>query len=190
MFKEKLILSCLSLAVVSTVHADYGNQQNTTYSETAISSDQNLTKKIQDKIKGYDRINVRVNNGKVTLLGYVKTESEKNKIEKEIRNIDGVNALNSQLAIQETNVSSSKKEFKQDTAATPEDNQLNKKIRDNVSRGWLWDSYKEVILNTSNGVVILEGTVDRVKDQQKLIDEIQKVEGVKSVKSHLTIKNK
>ncbi len=56
-----------------------------------------------------------------------------------------------------------------------------------MSRGWLWDSYKDIRLNTTNGVVSIEGTVDSLNDQQKLIDEIQKVEGVKSVKSNLRI---
>src|ERR1700722_12481839 len=32
------------------------------------------------------------------------------------------------------------REFSQDTYATAADDQLNKKIRDKVSRGWLWNS--------------------------------------------------
>lgn len=81
-------------------------------------------------------------------------------------------------------------DFPQDRYKTSADEQLNKTIRDKVSKGWLWDSYKEVSLNTSDGVVTLEGTVDSVNDQKKLTNEIQKIDGVKSVKSDLTIKNK
>jgi hypothetical protein len=40
-------------------------------------------------------------------------------------------------------------------------------------------------LNTTNGIVTLKGTVEDPKDQQKIISEIQKVPGVKSVKSNL-----
>lgn len=81
------------------------------------------------------------------------------------------------------------RQFPQDTYATPADEELNKKIRDSVSRGWLWNSYKDVTLQTSNGIVTLAGTVKNQDDQQKLVSEILKVEGVKSVKSNLTYKN-
>lgn len=90
-----------------------------------------------------------------------------------------------------TVVSDSKdRPFAQDTAATAADAQLNKRIRDKISKGWLWDSYKEVILNTANGVVTLNGTVDSVDDQKKLVNEIPKIEGVRSVISQLRIKDR
>ena len=78
------------------------------------------------------------------------------------------------------------KDFSHDTFVTPADEQLNKVIREKVSRGYLWDSYKEVILNTNNGVVTLAGTVADMADQEKLTKEIQKIDGVKEVKSNLT----
>lgn len=79
------------------------------------------------------------------------------------------------------------RDFPQDRGITPFDNQLNKKIRDKVSSGWVWNSYKGVALNTSNGVVTLDGTVANKEDEKKLIDHISKIEGVKSVNSNLTI---
>ena len=66
---------------------------------------------------------------------------------------------------------------------------MNKKIRESVSKGILWDSYKEVFLNTNNGVVTLRGTVETSTDQQKLINDIKRIAGVKSVQSDLKIKN-
>jgi osmotically-inducible protein OsmY len=159
-------------------------------------SDQELTKRIHDKLssgiftEGYNQINIEVNNGKVTLQGTVKTWDDKGKIEKEIRNLDGVKSLKSEIKVQESSTKENPRTFSQDTYATSTDDQLNKKIRDKVSRGWLWDSYQDVTLNTSNGVVTLEGTVDSISDQQKLATEIQKINGVKSVKSNLKIKNR
>ena len=161
-------------------------------------SDADLTKKIEDKISsgwfsdGYDQVHVQVMNGKVMLKGMVKTQSDKEKLEKEIRNIDGVMALDSsQLVVQ--NMSSSDKksernEFPQDKYATAEDEQLNQRIRDVVSRGWLMDSYKDISLNTTKGIVTLDGTVKSADDRQDLINKIQKIDGVKSVKSNLTVK--
>lgn len=80
-------------------------------------------------------------------------------------------------------------DIQQDTAVTSSDDALNKKIRDTVTRGWLWNSYKNVSLNTANGIVTLEGTVSSKNDENKLISEVQKVDGVKDVKSHLNIIN-
>lgn len=203
--EKKLFLSYLVLGIGLNItggaHADYQNQNrgNTSYyNETTTSvSDQDLAKKIRDKIgggwfsKGYDQVVVQVNNGVVTLQGSVKTFEDKEKVEKEVRNIEGVRSVNSQISVMEPKTKDSKqKEFPKDRYATSSDDQLNKKIRDNVSRGWLWDSYKDVSLNTSNGVVTLEGTVDSVKDEQKLINEVQKIDGVRSVRSNLTIKNR
>lgn len=158
-------------------------------------SDQDLTKKIQDKIgpgwisKGYDQVTFKVDDGNVTLQGYVKTNNDKENVEREVRNIKGVNSVNSQIKVQERTGKEDHKDFSQDTYSNSADEQLNKKIRDKVSRGWLWDSYKNVTLNTTNGVVTLEGKVDDPSDQQKLMKEIQKVDGVKSVKSNLKFKN-
>lgn len=91
---------------------------------------------------------------------------------------------------QDSNNSSHKNDFSQDRGVTAADQKLNKKIRDTVSVGWLWNSYKEVVLNTNNGVVTVEGTVESNSEQQKLLTDIQKVAGVKQVKSNLRIKNK
>jgi len=182
----------------STQPQAYNNNQNNGWvaDNTSTISDQDLNKKVQNKIapgtfsSGYPQVRASVNNGVVTLQGTVKTFDEKNKLEKEIRNLDGVRVLKSQISVQDqSSKDSSSRKFGQDTAATSADDQLNKKIRDKVSRGWLWDSYTLVTLNTSNGVVTLEGIVDTVKDQQKLANEIQKVDGVKAVNSNLHIKN-
>lgn len=168
-------------------------------------SDQDLLKKISDKIgsgwfsKGYENVNAQVNNGNVTLTGTVKTMDDKEKVEKEVRNIRGVRSLNSQISAQEPgnyknsrdykDYQDSRGQFSRDTGSSSTDNQLNKKIRDDVSRGWLWNSYKEVVLVTTNGVVVLEGFVGTPSDEQKLIKEVGKVEGVKQVRSNLKFRN-
>lgn len=170
------------------------NDDNTMASTKAI-SDQDLAKKINDKLhsgwfsRGYDQVTADVNNGVVTLQGSVKTWADKEKVEKEIRDMDGVRKLNSGIDVQDLTSRGKQTDFQLDRAATAADDQLNKKIRDQVSRGWLWNDYKDVKLNTSNGVVTLEGNVDDLKDQQKLMTEVQKVEGVQAVKSDLRVKN-
>jgi osmotically-inducible protein OsmY len=212
--EKKVYIGYLTLALglnFSTIlHADYQNQNqspnnsysnnpnsNESYQNSSNVTDQELAKKIHDKIgpgwfsKGYDEVTVQINNGVVTLEGLVKTWEDKEKVEKEVRSIDGVKNLTSRITVQQPNTKENQqRQFAQDSYASSADDQLNKKIRDNVSRGWLWNNYKEVSLNTSNGVVTLEGVVNNVSDQQKLMNEIQKIEGVKLVKSNLRIKNR
>lgn len=188
----------LGLCTASLANAEAYTTPSSPYvtSSGAAVSDQDLIKSIGDKVgpgwlsRGYENVTVQVVDGNVTLLGTVKTAADKESVEKDVRNIEGVKSLNSQITVKEINTKDAqKREFPQDTYATAADDQLNKKIRDNVSTGWLWNSYKDVALNTSNGVVTLEGNVSDLKDQQTLMNEIQKIEGVRSVSSNLTIKN-
>lgn len=200
--KKNNSLSYLTIAMGLTflaVHADdYQNQnyqsQNPPYSPSDSSndsSDQKLAKKIRDKIgsrwfsKGYNQVKVSVTNGNVTLRGYVKTQDDIEKVEMEVRNMDGVKRLISELNVQQKG---EQQQYLHDTFATRSDDELNKKIRDKVTRGWLWNSYKDVYLNTSNGDVTLEGNVDSINDQQKLMKEIQKIDGVNDVNSNLRIR--
>lgn len=163
--------------------------------------------------KGYDRVSFQVNNGAVLLQGSVPTADDKVKLERAIRGIDGVRSLTSQISVQNgaapatttnktfnlnTNGSSinsnrlmnttntlTATQFPQDISATPADKLLNAKIRDNVSVGYLWNSYEDVRLNTSNGTVTLEGTVDSIDDQETLLDAIRNIDGVRNVTSKL-----
>lgn len=164
-------------------------------------SDTDLAKNIRDRLaggwfsEGFDQVTVRVYNGDVTLGGSVKSQADKEKVEKEVRNLNGVRNLNSTIAIQNIRDardsradSRSDNRFAQDKFSTPADQQLNKKIRDKVSSGIIWDSYKEITLNTNNGVVTIEGFVADMRDQQDLLNKIQKIDGVRAVRSNINVK--
>lgn len=156
------------------------------------SADDQLNNKIRDAVSrgwlwtSYKEVSLNTSNGVVTLEGQVGSMSDQQKLMTEIQKIEGVKSVKSNLVITNTNAP---RDFNQDTYANASDDQLNKAIRNDVSRGWLWNSYKEVTLNTSNGAVTLEGTVESIDDQKKLMNEIQKINGVKSVKSNLEIRN-
>jgi osmotically-inducible protein OsmY len=129
-----------------------------------------------------------VRNGTVTLTGYVKTPDDKEKVEREIRDIDGVASLDSKISVSEPN-SKEEPKYPQDTYGTAADEQLNKRIRDKISSEISGNSYKDIALDTANGDIVLEGSVKDLKDQQKIMVEIQKIPGVKSVKSELKVQN-
>jgi osmotically-inducible protein OsmY len=207
LFKASLLAISLSVASMQGA-ADSSNGTTTTNSA---SLDSHLAKKIHDTIgegwftRGYENVQAKVENGVVTLSGSVNSQSEKDEVEKEIRNLEGVKRLNSRLQIIETKKSTrpngstrtdstntegsevEKSNKFADTHSSPADEQLNKKIRDQISKGWIWDSYKNVILHTSNGIVVLSGKVSNMDDQLKLVSEIQKIEGVKAVTNNLTV---
>lgn len=175
-------------------------------------ADAELAKQIQNKLdsgwssKSYPGVSTLVSNGNVVLQGQVGTWDDKSKVEEEVRSMKGVVSLNSQVTVGNQNtleksaqtkmeqtgqskMELSGSEFPQDKAATLLDRQLNQKIRENISKSWRGKNYNEVALNTKNGIVTLEGAIKNPGDQQKLVNEIQQIEGVKSVKSELRILN-
>jgi osmotically-inducible protein OsmY len=68
-------------------------------------SDEDISKNIYNKIKsgwftkGYDQVTVQVRNGMVTLMGNVNTWEDKDKVEKEVRKVDGVASINNQITV-------------------------------------------------------------------------------------------
>lgn len=174
---------------------NYSTEGFTKQNADKVIPDQEIYKKIKDKIgsgwfsKGYDQVTAQVNSGTVNLQGTVDTWNDKEKLEKEIRNLDGVKRLNSVLRVKEQKPAPVDNEFPQDRANTPSDTQLNKKIRDHISNGWFKTSYKEISLDVNNGVVTVSGTIDNRDNQKDLINQIQKIEGVRYVNDNLKLKN-
>lgn len=78
--------------------------------------------------------------------------------------------------------SSSAMKSTKDSYKTQQDQQINQRIRDKMK------DFKDVTLSTSDGVVTLEGNVESASDQQKIQSEVQKMDGVKSVKNNLKVK--
>lgn len=85
---------------------NYGENYNRGERHESGNPDQDLAKKIRDKIgsgwfrKGYDDVQVQVRNGNVLLQGTVKTWEDKEKVEKEVNKIHGVKSVNSQISVQ------------------------------------------------------------------------------------------
>lgn len=81
--------------------------------------------------------------------------------------------------------------FPQDFAATATDQELNAKIRHKLKGGWFSKGYNgSIALKTTNGSVVIQGTVDKADDIQKITDEIKKVDGVMGINNQLSVKNK
>lgn len=86
-----------------------------------------------------------------------------------------------------TDYRTSDSKFPQDQAGTDADREINRKIRSKIT-GWFTDNYKNIALDTSNGVVTLNGFVKSDDQNAKLINEIRNINGVKSINDHIQIK--
>lgn len=78
--------------------------------------------------------------------------------------------------------------YPQDYAATESDRALNAKIRDKLS-GWFTNDYEGLSIRTTNGVVTITGTVDKVDDIQKINDKLKDINGITSVNNQVTAKS-
>ena len=172
-------------------------------------SDEKISRSISDLLRtvsfarGYTLMSFTINKGEVILQGSVGTLDDKMRLEKAIRTINGVKTVKNQLSVrpQELSFNENYKRLyahsghkhaaavTQDVASKSEDKQLNKTIRTQLKSQGLWEKYTAVRLRTNDGVVTLEGTIETANDQQNLVSTIQKISGVKSVKSNLTIRN-
>lgn len=166
--------------------------------------------------KGYENVNYQVNNGNVTLRGTVSKLEDKNKIEESVRKIEGVKQVNNQIVVSEANqnqnrnqfqnanqntnqrandysdtqLRDSEKKYPQDFAANPQDRQLNARIRDKLGSGWFSRGYDALIIRTTNGLVIITGSVENPDDAKKVTDRIREIEGVRGISNQLNIKNR
>lgn len=200
---NKGLLIALAMSFTSMAQAEYyqgGHQQaacpngscNPTGNSDALPghgnhSDDALAKKIQDKLgpgwfsKGYDQVHVRVNNGVVLLQGTVKTREDKDKIEAEIRKLDGVKYLDNQLRVQEQISDAS-------TAKAPvSDQEIAKKIQDKISSGMFSKGYDHVKAWVNNGVVILQGDVQTSADKESVEKSVRNIDGVRGVDSQIIV---
>jgi osmotically-inducible protein OsmY len=181
----------------------YGSQNSNNQKPV---SDQDINKKIHDAIgsgwfsKGFQNVTYDVNNGYVTLRGTVDTLENKNKVEESVKKIDGVRQVNNQITIAKENpnanaysdsqLQDSEKKYPQDAAASPQDRQLNAKIRDKLGAGWFSSGYQALVIRTANGIVIISGSVDKPEDVQKINDQVRNIEGVRQVNNQLSVKNR
>lgn len=158
-------------------------------------SNETLTRKIREKLRlgwsefWFQYVSVEVNHGVATLQGTVPTWEDKDTVESIVKNNNGIIKVISRLRVQPLSYKEKQKTFPTDYAATDDDEKLNRKIRNQIERLLLGSNMRDVHFNTSSGRVIIEGLIENLRDQEKLVTEIRKIQGVTSVTSHLTNKN-
>ncbi len=167
----------------------------------ASKTDQDIMKKVESEVgsgvfsSGYPNVTYEVKSGVVSLNGTVDKLENKAKLEDNIKKIDGVQQVNSQLkvapttksAYSESQLKDSEMKYPKDSAATSQDRQLNATIR-NKTAGFFTKLNDTVAFKTTNGIVMITGFVDKSDDVMKLGDQVKGIEGVKSVDNQLQVK--
>jgi len=163
--------------------------------------DRAIGKKIRDKLqggwfsKGYETVYFTVTNGNVTILGTVEKDDDRTKVEKSIRDIDGVKQVSNQIVVvpapttnKNEDLTSSSNLTTNDRYTTEEDRAIGKKIRDSF-QGWFSKGYDNVTIIIDNGNVVLLGSVESLDDKNKIEKSVSQLKGVRNVKNQLTVPN-
>lgn len=176
--------------------------------KNSTSTDEYINKQVRNILsgsffsRGYENVSFDIVNGYVNLRGTVAKAEDKAKIEKALEAIPGIKGVNSQITVQETasdlrssdtkksdflSSKDSQKYQGNDAAATDSDRLLNQKIRDKLNGGWFSKNFNNSInLKTSNGIVTVTGVLDNSDDISRVLIEIRKIDGVKSVNNQVT----
>lgn len=116
--KKLILLSSILLAGTALQAASTCETQSVKTTEvksteavdmSSVSSDQKVEKAVKDKISsgwfatGYDQVTVRVRDGNVTLGGFVGTVEEKNKVESEVKKVEGVKSVVNDVQVKDVN---------------------------------------------------------------------------------------
>ena len=177
--------------------------------KTETRSDTAITAELKGKITESDLldhtdISVETNNGVVALTGTVATEAQKAHAEELAKNTTGVVSVNNQLGLNPDQgkgmVGSAEEKTKEAYSETKEKTKeaysdtkgelSNARITSEVKLKFAADDTVKALnidVDTSNEVVTLNGTVNSKKELDQAVRLAKSVDGVKHVKSNLTI---
>ncbi|MEY8711160.1 hypothetical protein A9B99_09680 [Mangrovibacter phragmitis] len=132
-----------------------------------------------DSVKSTD-ISVDTNKGIVTLSGFVTSQKLAETAVNVARGVDGVKSVSDKLQVKDSD-SQSLKGYAGDTATTSE-----------IKAKFLADDIvpsRKIKVETTQGVVLLTGTVDNNAQAQRAETIAKAIDGVKSVKNELKVKS-
>jgi len=200
----------ITLLLTSTLSAIYDPSTEPRRSDAqpgiVSSSDENLSRQISDLLNSpgfsqrFGSVKFSIADGVITLKGSVSSIHDKMEVEKALRSIKGIKSVRSQLLIRGKEAAlneiahgghshapvAKNVPLPRDISTSNADKQLNAQIR--IDAQDLWKKYPNVRLNTSDGVVTLEGSVTSNEDPDKLVTAIQRMDKVKSVNNELIFK--
>jgi osmotically-inducible protein OsmY len=91
------------------------------------------------------------------------------------------------LVTRPENSNAQQQENMQDTAATPQDKQINAQLRQRLKNLLSSNDFQAVIIKTQNGNVILVGTITKPEDIDKINEQLKSINGISKVDNQLKI---
>lgn len=177
----------------------------------------NRVKKAVDGSGRYDKLDITVSDGVVTLNGAVETEQERQDLKSRIRKVDGVRSVNDKLRVERQGSKTSsywnwrndqdddigdtytyptqRDAYTQSRARSEDqtrfgstsDQKASKEIQDILDGGMFTSGYKNVDFDIQDGRVTLRGSVEEVNDRQELAKKVQDIDGVRFVDNQIRI---
>jgi osmotically-inducible protein OsmY len=148
--------------------------------QAAIPSDPSLTRAVQDAVHS-DRQLKKVNatadpQGKVTLIGTVDTQSQKEHATNIAEGVKGVSTVDNKLAVGPGNPTGTAKQALRETGQAASDSWITTKVKSQFLATWTG-----IHVTTENGVVTLSGTAASEADRAKAVDIAKTTTGVTKV---------
>jgi len=132
---------------------------------------QSVTKEIQSK--KFSKVTANVDGTTVTLNGTVDKLADKLVLDKKVRKIHGVSAVNDQVSV----------------AGTVDDAQLKQQLAKKLAydRAGYWNVFDDVRLDVNDGVVTLSGTTRDYPARDSAIATAENMPGVKAVRNEINV---
>jgi hyperosmotically inducible periplasmic protein len=208
-----ILVLCLALGFMAGCNENNSRAEQkenpNTIGKTETRSDTAITAEIKGKITDSDlldhtNISTDTDNGVVTLSGWVATEAQKAHAEELAKGTKGVVSVNDKLTVnpekakglvgnaeEKTKELAEKAEEKTKEGYSDTKGALsNARITSEVKLKFAADDTVKALnidVDTNNGVVSLNGTVNSKAELQQAIRLAKQVDGVRQVKSHLTV---
>jgi osmotically-inducible protein OsmY len=182
--------------------------------QEAFQSDLELLNKLLNALennpwhKSYKNINIRVSNGNITITGTVGSEQDRKDVRSIIQKIRGVRNIDNQLEIKEDENNENKlsdnydnmqyqaqnsQTYNQHPSSQPQttasDRQLSQRIREALKGGFLSKGFENVSFEVHDGSVTLRGSVNSDIDRRKIMERIQKIQGIKNINGRIEVIN-
>ena len=152
-------------------------------------SDQQIRQRVEEELTNtwistsYDNVKIEVNDGNVSLSGIVEGKGDLREVEDRIKGIPGVKVVRNQLQI----MSSRNGEAKAGHQGNVSDSDIRKKVDEQLNNTWVTQSYPDVEVEVSEGMVTLKGIVDSEGDLEEVEERITSVPGVRIIRNRLHV---
>ncbi len=124
------------------------------------------------------------NRGQVVLIGTVDKPEDVQKAN-QVKEIQGVKKVDNQLKVSPNDAAAT---LPQDSAVTPQDRELNARIRERLGA---WLSARDVegmMIKTNKGEVVIIGTVEKPEDVEKVNYQLKDFDGINKLDNQLKVK--